>query len=98
MAKNKLTDLRNVLFETIEGLMDEDKPMDINRAIAVANVAREIISSAKLEVQYLRMTGQERGGSTFLDEPPPAQPALPQATNARPRSGLSTGKNLGTVA
>lgn len=92
MAKNKLTDLRNHLFETIEGLMDAEKPMDVKRATAVANVAQAIISSAKLEVQYLKMRGQEQEGSTFL-EAAPAPRELPQVTPVR--KGLSVGKNLG---
>lgn len=96
MAKNKLTDLRNHLFETIEGLMDEEKPMDVKRATAVANVAQAIIGSAKLEIQYLKMRGQEQEGSAFLEaEAREVRAALPQATPTR--KGLSTGRELGTV-
>lgn len=59
--KNKIEDLRNHLFATIEGLMDEDKPLDIDRAKAVADVAQVIVNSAKIEVDFLRATGGEKG-------------------------------------
>jgi len=97
MAKNKMTDLRNHLFETIEGLMDSENPMDIQRAKAVAGVAQTIINSAKLEVEYLKLTDQLGGGSVFLEEPKPVpatvRPGLPQVTPVQ--KGLSIGKSLG---
>ena len=56
-AKNKIDDLRNHLFETLEALKDKDDPMDVKRAQAVADVARTIIESAKVEVDFLKVTG-----------------------------------------
>lgn len=55
--KNKIDDLRNHLFETIEALKDDDKPMDIARAAAIADVAKVIVESAKVEVLFLKTTG-----------------------------------------
>lgn len=57
MPKNKIQDLRDHLFETIEELRDKENPGDIKRAMAVANVAQAIIHSAKIEIDYLRVTG-----------------------------------------
>lgn len=51
--QNKIQDLRNHLFATLEGLMDDDKPMDLGRAEAVAKVAQVIINSAKVEVDFM---------------------------------------------
>jgi len=51
--KNKMEDLRNHLFATIEALSDEDKPMDIDRAKAISDVAQTIINTAKVEVDFL---------------------------------------------
>jgi len=65
--KNKIEDLRNHLFETIEALKDPDKPMDLERARAVADVSKVIIDSAKVEVDFLRVTGQAKG-SGFIPE------------------------------
>lgn len=55
--KNKIEDLRNHLFATIEGLLDEEKPLDIERAKAVAHVSSVIIESAKVEVKALEIIG-----------------------------------------
>ena len=65
MPKNRLSDLRDHLFATIEGLRDEDDPVDVNRARAVAEVAGKIIDSAKLELRFLELKGQE-AESDFL--------------------------------
>lgn len=54
--KNKITDLRDHLFETIEALKDDEKPMDIERAKAIADTAQVIINSAKVEVDFLKAT------------------------------------------
>jgi len=55
--KNKIDDLRNHLFETLEGLKDEEKPMDLARARAIADVAKVLVESAKVEVSFLKTTG-----------------------------------------
>ena len=61
MAKNKMQDLRDHLFETLEALKDEDKPMDVARAEAIANVAQVLVNAAKVTVQYLNTIGQLEG-------------------------------------
>lgn len=63
--KNKIEDLRNHLFVTIEGLLDPDKPLDIERAKAVAQVGSVIVESAKVEVKALELVGG-KAKSTFL--------------------------------
>jgi hypothetical protein len=66
MPKNKIEDLRNHLFATIEALLDEENPMDIERARAVSDVANVVINSAKVEVMYMRLTGSN--GTNFIPE------------------------------
>lgn len=66
MPKNKIDDLRNHLFETLEMLKDPEKPMDLNRARAISEVAQTIINSAKVEVELARALGGYPG-SDFLD-------------------------------
>lgn len=63
--KNKLTDLRNHLFATIEALLDEENPMDISRAKAVSDVAQTVINSAKVEVDFINAIGGT-GGTGFI--------------------------------
>lgn len=67
MPRNKIEDLRNHLFETLEQLKDKDDPMELDRAKAIADVAQVIVNSAKIEVDFLKVTG--RTGSTgFIPE------------------------------
>lgn len=76
-AKNKIDDLRDHLFETLEALRDKDDPMDLARARTVADVARVIIDSAKMEVDFLKVTGATKS-TEFLPQPEELQPAGPR--------------------
>jgi hypothetical protein len=63
--KNRMSDLRNHLFETLEQLKDEEKPMDLQRAKAISEVAQTIINSAKVEVEFAKALGETPGGEFF---------------------------------
>ncbi len=81
MAKNKISDLRDHLFETIEALKDPDKPMDLERAKAISDVAQTIINSAKVEVDLVKAINDRAispvtPGTAFFDVPDPAKPRL----------------------
>ena len=54
MAKNRISDLRDHLFETIERLKDKDDGMELDRARAICAVSQQIIESAKVEVQMVK--------------------------------------------
>ena len=71
--RNKIDDLRNHLFATLEALQDEDKPMDLDRARTISEVAKTVIESAKVEVDFLKATGGDRGTEFF-----PAIEMLPE--------------------
>jgi hypothetical protein len=77
--QNKIEDLRNHLFATLEALRDKENPMEIDRAVAISNVANSIIESAKVECKYIDLMGGN--GTGFIDSKqiPGSQPA------ARPR-------------
>jgi hypothetical protein len=77
-VKNKIEDLRNHLFATIEGLLDKDKPLEIERAKAIAATAQVIVNSAKVEVDYLRVAGGEGTGFIKLDHKPETGAGLPR--------------------
>lgn len=69
--KNKLSDLRDHLFSALEGLGDEDKPMDLERAKAICGVAQTIINSAKVEVDMVRTLADSRfDPSAFFEQQP----------------------------
>lgn len=80
--KNKIEDLRNHLFATLEALTDAEKPMEIERARAIADVARVVIDSAKAEVSFLLATNQTIG-TGFI--------ALPGGDTASTRPRLAAG-------
>lgn len=73
--RNRISDVRNHLIATMEALLDEEKPLDVERAKAVAAVGQVLIESAKAEVQFLRVVGTE--SSTGFIDVTPAAPALP---------------------
>ena len=67
--KNKMTDLRNHLFATLEALQDPDKPMDIDRAKAIAEVGKVLVDSAKVEVMFINaMDGDVKSTGFFESE------------------------------
>lgn len=74
--KNGLDELREHLFATLRGV--KDGSMDIDRARAVVQVAGVLIDSARVEVDYARVTG-ETGGSTFISRPPRLVQTKPDA-------------------
>lgn len=71
--KNRISDLRNHLFETIESLKDPDHPMEVQRAKAIYETAQTIIETGKLELQFIDLVGK-RENSQFFDQPQLAQP------------------------
>jgi len=76
--KNKIEDLRDHLFETIEALKDDEKPMELERAKTIASVAQTIINSAKLENEYLKITkGIKSTGFIPDGDEKPAPKAIP---------------------
>lgn len=88
--KNKIEDLRNHLFETLEALKNEDKPMEIERAKAISEVAQTIINSAKVEVDFLKLHGASQGSGFIPTEKQiegPAGPAQPRLVKGAAQSG-----------
>ena len=73
--KNRIEDLRNHLFAAIEALQDDESPMDIDRARAIGDIAQTIINSAKVEVDFLKVTSADEG-SGFIPLKP-RQPVIP---------------------
>ena len=62
MSKS-ISDLRAALFATLEAV--KDGTMDLDKARQVNEVAKTIVETAKVEVDYLRVTGG--GESQFID-------------------------------
>lgn len=83
MTTPHINTLREHLLATLADLRNRENPMEPDRARALAQVAAVLVDSAKVEVDYLKTTGQDRAG--FLEEPPTALPA--------PGSGEPTAHN-----
>lgn len=66
--------MRRHLMNTLTDLRDRNNPMDVDRARAVGEVARVLVDSAKVEVEYIKATGAPK--SEFI-EPPTSAPGLP---------------------
>jgi hypothetical protein len=86
-AKNKLSDLRDHLFESIERLRDEtlsdaEFEKEVKRAGALSNLAKTVISSAKLELQAIDVLGQKTE-CAFLEGSKEEKPALPHVVPKR---------------
>ncbi|MCK5134856.1 MAG: hypothetical protein KAR19_03650 [Bacteroidales bacterium] len=62
--KNKIEDLRNHLFDTIEKLKDGD--MELETAKAVTNAAQTIVNSVKVEVDFIKVLGGAGEGTGFI--------------------------------
>jgi hypothetical protein len=84
MAANKIEDLREELFATLRDLRNKEAPMDIDRAKAVAEVAKVIVDSAKVEVDHMKIAG---GASTFLPAPEQPKPGAPRLVKGRDMQG-----------
>ena len=89
MSSPHIDQVRQALLATLTDLRNRDNPMDIERAKAVATVASVLVDTAKVENDYLKVTGQDR--SNFLEQPArEAEPDLrldgPAAHNPFPTS------------
>jgi hypothetical protein len=60
-----ITELRAHLMGCLASLRDRDNPMEPDRAKAIAQVAGVLVETAKVENDYLRITGQDR--AEFLE-------------------------------
>lgn len=65
-----INEMRDVLMHTLNDLRNPDKPIDIDRAKAIAQVASVMVESAKVEVDFMRVTG----GTTSAFLKPTTQP------------------------
>ena len=63
MARNKLSDLNNLLFAQMEQLSDQEIPseqmkLEIQKAQAMSKLASQIINSSKIVLQAAKLVGE----------------------------------------
>lgn len=78
-----ISDLREHLMQTLESLRNRSNPMEPDRARAIATVAGVLVDTARVEVDYIRATGQDT--SNFIDslKTPKAQAAITNAPTGK---------------
>lgn len=86
-----MTQVRQSLLDTLADLRNRENPMDIERAKAVATVASVLVDTAKVENEYLRITGADR--SDFLEQDPNA-PRITTTPSPFPQVGSITRHRL----
>lgn len=92
---NDINALRSVLFDTMNALSNKESPMDLDRAKAIADVAQVVINSAKVEVEFMRLTGAQ--ASNFIgqtDALPNGAQTTATPTGMKTVSGASTTHRL----
>ena len=67
MSNPHIDQVRQSLLDTLADLRNKEQPMDIERAKAVVQVASVLVDTAKVENEYLKITGQDH--SKFLEQP-----------------------------
>lgn len=91
---SNITELRAHLMATLASLRDRDNPMEPDRARAIAQVAGVLVDTARVEIDYLKATGQDE--SRFLDTTGDGKTGgcLPDgsAQGAHDPFGLTTGR------
>lgn len=73
MTISTIEDVRAHLLGALADLRDKDKPMDPDRARAIAQVAGVIVDTARVEVDFIKATGTATGtGFIPQQDPKPA--------------------------
>jgi hypothetical protein len=81
---NDINTLRDMLFETMDGLRDPEKPLEIERAKAINDTAQVIINTAKVEIDYARTTGQIIASGFLPVGDKPASAEVVKLVNIKP--------------
>ncbi len=81
MAKKNIDDLRELLFETIEGV--KAGTLDVDRAKVIGDLSQVMVNTAAVEVKYAQATGQK--GSAFLEKAQELPPGITGVTVHRMR-------------
>lgn len=88
-----MTQVRQSLLDTLADLRNRTNPMDIERAKAVAQVASVLVDTAKVENEYLKITGADR--SDFLEQAPDTDtPRITTVASPFPQVGNVTRHRL----
>lgn len=68
-----IQDLREVLFQTIEGVRNNS--VELDKARTINELGKTLIDSAKVEVDFLRVTNGDASSFLGVEDKPPALPS-----------------------
>jgi hypothetical protein len=87
--------MRKHLMDTLADLRNRETPMEVDRARAIAQVASALIDSARVEVEFLKVTGVDANPQTGFFAPRlPGGSWDPQQTGVTPPTTPTTVKQL----
>ena len=55
--KNDVSELRGILFDTLRGLKNKEEALNIERVRLVVDTAQAITATAKVEVDFMKVSG-----------------------------------------
>lgn len=73
MARNKLSDLNNLLFAQLErlddeGISEQEMKLEIQKAQAMSKIASQIVNSSKLVLQASKMVAEGKLSGNHIPE------------------------------
>lgn len=81
MDNPNINELRKHLLGTLADLRNRENPMEPDRARAIAQVAGVIVETARVEVDFLRVTNKD--SSEFIQPDTKALPGQPRVVTHR---------------
>jgi len=92
MNNPHIDQVRQALLDTLSDLRDRETPMDIERAKAVAQVSSVLVDTARVENEYIKITGSDR--SNFLELTVDSTQRISTAPSPFPTGGTVTRHRL----
>ncbi len=77
MSSHTISDLRRLLFDTIQGV--RDGTMDVDKGKTISDLAKVVVDSAKVEVDFMKLRGSDQKGTGFIPEERQIGPTEPAA-------------------
>lgn len=90
MKAPNIQEMRQILMDTLKDLRNRENPMEPDRARAISQIASVMVESAKVEVEFCKITQQDESTffSTSNDESDGSTRQIPSGTLQRIPGGI----------